>query len=232
VLSWSEAIREELKDAGITVTALLPGPTDTDFFNKADMNQSKIVEDRETLASPEEVAMDGYNALMNDEDKIISGLKNKLSVAMSNLSTDSMAAHRMAEMQKPVTENKDYGKTGKKSVLITGADSGIGRAVALLFATEGADIAIIYHSDDADAAKTQAEIENLGRKCIIFQGDINDYDFCEETTQKVMSTFGKIDILINNAGVQFPADSIEELEEKNIRHTFNSNIVGMILLTK
>jgi short-subunit dehydrogenase len=68
------------------------------------MNQSKIVEDRETLASPEEVAMDGYNALMNDEDKIISGLKNKLSVAMSNLSTDSMAAHRMAEMQKPVTE--------------------------------------------------------------------------------------------------------------------------------
>lgn len=124
------------------------------------------------------------------------------------------------------------GKLEKKSVLITGADSGIGRAVALLFATEGADIAIIYHSDDADAAKTQAEIENLGRKYIIFQGDINDYDFCEETTQKVMSTFGKIDILINNAGVQFPADSIEELEEKNIRHTFNSNIVGMILLTK
>ncbi|AZB11426.1 SDR family oxidoreductase [Chryseobacterium sp. G0162] len=105
VLSWSEAIREELKDIGITVTALLPGPTDTDFFNKADMNQSKIVEDKDTLASPEEVAIDGYNALMNDEDKVISGLKNKLSVAMSNLSTDSMAAHRIAEMQKPVTEN-------------------------------------------------------------------------------------------------------------------------------
>lgn len=124
------------------------------------------------------------------------------------------------------------GKLENKSVLITGADSGIGRAVALLFAAEGADIAIIYHSDDADAEKTRNEIENMGRKCIIFQGDINDYDFCEETTQKVMSAFGKIDILINNAGVQFPADSIEELEEKNIRHTFNSNIVGMILLTK
>ncbi len=103
VLSWSEAIREELKEVGITVTALLPGPTDTDFFNKADMNQSKIVEDKETLASPEEVAIDGYNALMNNKDKVISGLKNKFSVAMSNLSTDSMAAHRMAEMQKPVT---------------------------------------------------------------------------------------------------------------------------------
>ncbi|WP_426478589.1 SDR family NAD(P)-dependent oxidoreductase [Chryseobacterium sp. CBSDS_008] len=104
VLSWSEAIREELKDSGITVTTLLPGPTDTDFFNKADMNRSKILEDRDTLASPEEVAADGYNALMNGDDKVVSGLKNKLSVAMANMSTDSMAAHRMAEMQKPVTE--------------------------------------------------------------------------------------------------------------------------------
>lgn len=119
-----------------------------------------------------------------------------------------------------------------RSVLITGADSGIGKAVALLFALEGADIAIIYHSSDTDAEKTKEEIENLGRKCIIFQGDINDYEFCEDTVKKVVSTFGKIDVLINNAGVQFPADRIEELEEKNIRHTFDSNIVGMILLTK
>ncbi|WP_336962047.1 SDR family oxidoreductase [Chryseobacterium contaminans] len=124
------------------------------------------------------------------------------------------------------------GKLENKSVLITGADSGIGKAVALLFALEGADIGIIYHSSDEDAEKTKAEIENLGKKCIVFQGDINDYEFCEETAQKVISAFGKIDILINNAGVQFPADSIEELEEKNIRNTFNSNIVGMILLTK
>jgi short-subunit dehydrogenase len=104
VLSWSEAIREELKDSGITVTALLPGPTDTDFFNKADMNESKILEDKENLMSPEEVAMDGYKALMNGEDKVVSGLKNKLSVAMTNIATDSMAAHRMGEMQKPVNE--------------------------------------------------------------------------------------------------------------------------------
>src|SRR5690606_25199593 len=95
VLSWSEAIREELKDTGITVTALLPGPTDTDFFNKADMNSSKIIEDEDNLASPQEVALDGYNALMSGDDKVVSGLKNKLSVAMANLSTDSMAAYRM-----------------------------------------------------------------------------------------------------------------------------------------
>lgn len=102
VLSWSEAIREELLYSGITVTALLPGPTDTDFFNKAGMNESKILEDPDNLSSPEEVALDGYNALMNGEDKVISGFKNKLSIAMTNISTDSMAAHRMAEMQKPV----------------------------------------------------------------------------------------------------------------------------------
>jgi short-subunit dehydrogenase len=101
ILSWSEAIREELKDSGITVTALLPGPTDTDFFNKAHMNKSKILEDKDNLSSPAEVAKDGYKALMSGEDKVISGMKNKLTVAMSNLATDSMAAYRMGEMQKP-----------------------------------------------------------------------------------------------------------------------------------
>jgi len=119
-----------------------------------------------------------------------------------------------------------------KSVLITGADSGIGKATALLFAKEGANIAIIYYKDDNDAQKTKEQIEQMGRKCIIFSGDINDYDFCEDTTKKVVSAFGGIDILINNAGVQFPAENIEDLEEKNIRKTFDSNIIGMILLTK
>lgn len=102
VLSFSEAIREELRETGITVTALLPGPTDTDFFTKAGMQRSKIVQDRDDLADPAIVAKDGYEALMEDTDKIISGGKNKLQVAMTNIMTDEMAAHRMAEMQKPV----------------------------------------------------------------------------------------------------------------------------------
>ncbi|WBX97829.1 SDR family NAD(P)-dependent oxidoreductase [Chryseobacterium gambrini] len=101
ILSWSEAIREELKETGITVTALLPGPTDTDFFNKAQMNRSKIMNDKESFSTPEDVAKDGFEALMKGEDQVVSGLKNKLTVAMSNISTDSMAAHRLGEMQKP-----------------------------------------------------------------------------------------------------------------------------------
>ncbi|MCU7616578.1 SDR family oxidoreductase [Chryseobacterium sp. PBS4-4] len=119
-----------------------------------------------------------------------------------------------------------------KSVLITGADSGIGKVVALLFAKEGADIAIIYHSDQEGAEKVMKEIISLGRKSIILQGDVNDSKFCKESIEKTVAEFGKLDILINNAGTQFPSKNIEELEEENIRTTFNSNIIGMILLTK
>lgn len=119
-----------------------------------------------------------------------------------------------------------------KSVLITGADSGIGKAVALLFAKEGADISIMYHSDEEGAKKVMNEIIALGRKSIILQGDVNNSVFCKKAVEKTVSEFGKLDILINNAGTQFPSDNIEDLEEENIRKTFDSNIIGMILLTK
>jgi NAD(P)-dependent dehydrogenase (short-subunit alcohol dehydrogenase family) len=123
-------------------------------------------------------------------------------------------------------------KLENKSVLITGADSGIGRAVAVLFAKEGADVAIVYHSSKEDAEKVKAEIEELGRKSVIIQGNVSDSDFCKEAAEKTVAEFGGIDILINNAGVQFPSGNIEDLEEENIRKTFDSNIIGMILLTK
>ena len=119
-----------------------------------------------------------------------------------------------------------------KSVLITGADSGIGKAIALLFAKEGSDISFIYYKDDKDAEKTKLEIEARGRRAICFGGDINDIDFCKVTVSKTVAEFGKIDILVNNAGTQIPADNIIDLTEENIRKTFNSNIIGMILLTK
>jgi short-subunit dehydrogenase len=102
VLSFTSGIREELKDSGITFTALLPGATDTDFFNKAGMNESKIVQDKEAMSDPADVAKDGYEALMAGEDRIISGFKNKVQVAASNLMPDSATAHQMNEQQKPV----------------------------------------------------------------------------------------------------------------------------------
>lgn len=106
VQSFSEALRSEVKEKGITVTALLPGATDTAFFNKADMETSKIVQDKEKLSDPADVAKDGYEALMSGDDKVISGMKNKVSVTMSNMMTDSQAADMMKKKQEPVTKTK------------------------------------------------------------------------------------------------------------------------------
>jgi short-subunit dehydrogenase len=105
VLSFTTAIREELKDSGITFTSLMPGVTDTDFFNKAGMNDSKVVQDKATMADPAEVAKDGYEALMAGKDRVISGFKNKLEVNAANLMPDSTVAHQLYEQQKPVEQS-------------------------------------------------------------------------------------------------------------------------------
>ena len=104
VLSFTEAIREELKESDITITALLPGATATDFFSKADMLDSKAVQDPDALSDPADVAKDGYDALMAGKDKVVSGLKNKIQTSMGNVMPDSMLAHQMYEQQKPVDD--------------------------------------------------------------------------------------------------------------------------------
>lgn len=106
VQSFTEALRNEVKDQNITVTALLPGATDTDFFNKAGMEDSKAVQDKDKLSDPADVAKDGYDALMRGDDKVISGFKNKVNVAMGNLMPDSNAADMMKRKQEPVNEKK------------------------------------------------------------------------------------------------------------------------------
>ena len=102
VLSFTEAIREELRETDITVTALMPGVTDTDFFNKADMLDSKAVQDKDAMANPADVAKDGYDALMAGKDKVVSGFMNKVQVGMSNVLPDTAVAHQTYEQQKPV----------------------------------------------------------------------------------------------------------------------------------
>ena len=102
VLSFTSAVREEVKDSGVTLTALLPGVTDTDFFNKAGMNESKAVQDKEAMADPADVAKAGYEALMAGDDRVIAGFKNKLHVNAANLMPDSTVAHTLYEQQKPV----------------------------------------------------------------------------------------------------------------------------------
>ena len=105
VHSFNEAIRNELKDTGVSVTSLLPGATDTDFFNKADMQDSKIVQQGE-LADPVAVAKDGYEALLAGKDMVVSGLKNKIQVALGNITPDSMQAAQMEKVQEPADSKK------------------------------------------------------------------------------------------------------------------------------
>ena len=106
VLSFTEALISELKDTDITITTLQPGATDTDFFNKAGAQDSKIVQDKSSLADPAKVAKDGYKALMSGDDKVVSGMKNKAQIAMSNVVPDTMLADQMKKQSEPVDKTK------------------------------------------------------------------------------------------------------------------------------
>jgi uncharacterized protein len=105
VHSFNESVRSEIKDSGVTLTSLLPGPTDTDFFHKAEMENSKIVQEG-SLADPADVAKDGYEAMMAGQDMVVSGLKNKMQVGMSNITPDSMVAEMMKKQQEPVEQKE------------------------------------------------------------------------------------------------------------------------------
>lgn len=123
-------------------------------------------------------------------------------------------------------------KLFNKSVIITGGDSGIGRAAAYAIAKEGADIAIVYLDEHQDAAETKARINQLGRKCITIAADISSEETCKSIIQQVIRGFGKIDILINNAGVVFPSKYFEDISASNLEMTFAVNIFSFFYLTK
>jgi len=102
ILSFTTAVREEVKDSGVTLTALMPGVTDTDFFNKAGMDDSKAVQDKEAMSDSADVAKEGYEALMAGQDRVIAGFKNKVQVNEANLMPDSSVAHAVYQQQKPI----------------------------------------------------------------------------------------------------------------------------------
>lgn len=116
--------------------------------------------------------------------------------------------------------------------IVTGADSGIGRAVAALFAREGADIAILYLSEDADAAETKRIVEAEGRRAITIRADIGSPDACELAVRQTIESFGRIDVLVNNAGEQHPDKDITDITEEQLRRTFQTNIFGMFFMTQ
>ena len=137
---------------------------------------------------------------------------------------------------KPVPESdpKDYpdGKLKGKVALITGGDSGIGRATALLFAKEGANIAVQYLSEDADANKTKEKVESFGRKCLLIKADLSEEENCKQTVKQVIDEFGKLEILVNNAGTQTEQNSITDISTEQLKETFATNFYAYFWLTK
>ncbi len=123
-------------------------------------------------------------------------------------------------------------KLKDKVALITGGDSGIGRAVSLHFAKEGADVAIIYLDEHEDAEETKRLVEQAGRKCLLISGDIGNQSFCEAAVTETMEKFKKIDILVNNAAEQHPQASFMDITREQLEKTFRTNIFSMFYLTK
>lgn len=120
-----------------------------------------------------------------------------------------------------------------KAALITGGDSGIGRAVATLFAREGADVAIVYlKAEQVDAEETARQIESEGRKSLLISGDVTKPKFCQAAVEKTVKKFGKLDILVNNAAYQKSAEAIEKISEESFDKTFKTNIYGYFYMAK
>ena len=141
-----------------------------------------------------------------------------------------------AEMTpQPVAEDPKYRGSGKlrgKVALITGGDSGIGRAVAIAYAREGADVAIVYLNEQEDAEETRRLVEEEGQSCLLIAGDIGDERFCQQAVEQTVAEFGRLDILVNNAAEQHPQKNIEDISAEQLERTFRTNIFAMFYLTK
>jgi len=147
---------------------------------------------------------------------------------------DALPGHESRLEPKPDWEPRFAGSNRLKGkvALITGADSGIGRAVAALFAREGADVSILYLCEHDDAAKTKDIVEKEGRRAITIAGDIGDKDFCERAVKQTVDQLGGLDILVNNAGEQHPDKDIRDITEDQLKRTFQTNVYGMFFMTQ
>lgn len=126
-----------------------------------------------------------------------------------------------------IKENyRGAGKLNNQVALITGGDSGIGRSVAVHFAREGADVAIVYLNEDIDAKETQKMVEAEGKKCLLIKGDVKKPAFCKKAVENTIKQFGKINILVNNAGMQVPQKDPKKIDNKQLEDTFRTNIFG------
>lgn len=135
----------------------------------------------------------------------------------------------------PIFDNPNYKGSGKlkgKIAIVTGGDSGLGKACSVAFIKEGAKVIIVYYDEDKDALDTKEYIEKLGGECLLIKGDLSDHNFCKYVVDEVVKNYGKIDILVNNAGVQYQQDSLCDISDEQFDWTMKVNVYGLFYLTK
>src|SRR5699024_8598798 len=158
--------------------------------------------------------------------------QRKTSIHESNLNKPGIESDMD---RKPQYVNESYQGSGKlsgKVAIITGGDSGIGRAISIYFAKEGADVAVMYLNEHDDAEETKRLINQEGRKCLLIAGDIGIQTFCESAVTEVLDYYKKIDILINNAAEQHPQSSFLDITSEQLERTFRTNVFGTFYMTK
>lgn len=161
--------------------------------------------------------------------------KKKISRKISRLAKKQNKQPGIEHTMRPkpqVNAKKTSQKLKNKVAIITGGDSGIGHAVALSFAKEGADVVIVYLNEHKDAKHTKKEIENIGRQCLLIAGNISKENVCKNVVKKTIKQFGKVDILVNNAAEQHPQDSIEKITAKQLVKTFSTNLFSFFYMIK
>ena len=145
--------------------------------------------------------------------------------------TSPSPGHEYAMECRPQFSAPNYRGSGKlqgMSALITGGDSGIGRSVAVLFAREGANVAIVYLNEHKDAKETRRHVEAEGTQCLLLAGDVTDPSFCQKAVRKVIKTFGALNVLVNNAACQAHAEGLQDLSQERVQQTFATNLFGYI----
>jgi NAD(P)-dependent dehydrogenase (short-subunit alcohol dehydrogenase family) len=197
---------------------------------------------RETSLNSAEtgVTAPGYNEIFSDASAIASTCEPCFAMPEKKKKQPKQTQPRQPGREHTMTpqpkaqddKHRGSGKLQNKVALITGGDSGIGRAVAIAFAKEGANIAIVYLEEHKDAKETQRLVEDHGRRCILIPGDVGSEKFARKAVAETVSQLGKLDILVNNASEQHPQDSIEDITEKQLERTFRTNVFGYFFFVK
>ena len=189
-------------------------------------NQDDVANQQKAIQSRQD-QKDGSMQKAENKDAVQTGIEQPAPpMPEQHLAKPGIEAEMELKPKFMAEQYKGSGKLDGMAAIVTGADSGIGRAVAVLFAREGADVAVMYLNEHEDAEETRRCIEAEGRRCVTIAGDVKDAAFCKDAVEKVVAEFGRLDVLVNNAAFQEHASSLQDITEERLDETFRTNIYG------